>query len=189
MSFTAVIVAENPRNNGYLLTPLVQRILTACGRPNARVQVLSNPRTNGYEHAKDLLRSELIARYKFVDLLVFLPDADGKDRSREFEDLEAQADREGTSLVCCAAREEVETWLLAGHVDRLAVPWHNIRSDISVKENHFEAFIREFGDQRRPGAGREDLMRETLSNYEGLKARCPELSDLEERLRTLIARR
>jgi hypothetical protein len=187
MSYTAVIVAEDPTNNGYVLTPLIESMLSACGKPRARVSVLTNPRTTGYEHAKGLLRSGLISRYRFVDLLLFLPDGDGRDRQDEFTDLEKKAATEGTRLLCCAAREEVETWLLAGHVDQLDRPWHQIRSDASVKENVFEPFLAKYGDPRRPGSGRGDLMRSTLKNYAGLKVRCPELADLELRLKNLLA--
>ncbi len=182
MSYNVVIVPEDPTNNGYILKPLARAVLAACGKPNAKVSVLSNPRTSGYEHAKSLLRSELIKRYRHVDLLLFLPDADGKDRSAEFASLEAEAMASGTNLVCCAAQQEVETWLLAGHMNHIEATWQQVRSDASVKENFFQPFLELYGDTRRPGGGREDLMNMTLSNYAGFKARCPEIEPLEQRL-------
>lgn len=186
MSFTVVIVAEDPKNNGYILRPIVERILQECGRPRARVSVLNNPRTQGYEHAKRLLRTELIERYKFVDLLLFLPDADGKDRQEEFQSLEQIARKHGTNLICCSASQEVEVWLLAGHLERLSEGWMAIRLNPSVKEDVFQPFLERFGDPRLPGGGREQLTYETLENYEGLKVRCPELEELENRIRTRL---
>jgi hypothetical protein len=187
VSFTTVVVAEDPTNNGYILKPLVTAVLKSCGRPRAKVSVLSNPRTTGYEHAKQLLKNELIERYKFVDLLLFLPDADGKDRSLEFQALENQAHVVGTKLICCAAAQEVETWLLAGHIDKLQESWMQIRLNSSVKEDVFQSFLAANGDQRLPGGGREQLMIETLGNYAGLKSRCPEIEELEKRIRDLFA--
>ncbi len=91
-------------------------------------------------------------------------------------------------LLCCAAVEELETWLLAGHVEKLRRPWAQVRSDISVKENVFLPFLKEFGDSRRPGSGREELMGATLDNLSGLFARCPELEKLRDRIDRTLAR-
>jgi hypothetical protein len=186
LSYRVVVVSEDPTNNGYILSPVVAAILSACGKPRARVSVLANPRTQGYEHAKALLKDELIERYRHVDLLLFLPDADGKDRAREFAALEEQARVNGTRLICCAAREELEAWLLAGHLDKLDIPWSQVRGDSSVKETVFGPFLERFGDARQPGNGRETLMRSTLKNYDGLKARCPEIAELEVRIKATI---
>lgn len=186
MSFRVVVVPEDPRNNGYILHPLVVRILSECGKPNARVTVLTNPRAKGYEHAKQLLQDQVLDTYSHQDLILFLPDADGNDRSAEFERLEAQAREEGVTLLCCAAAQEVETWLLAGHTERLTQPWSEIRDDASVKENVFRPFLEKYGDSKRPGGGRDLLMNQTLSNYRGLTDRCPELRNLENRICQLI---
>ena len=55
--------------------------------------------------------------YAHKDLLLFIPDADGKDRSGKFSLLEKEAIEKGAKLLCCAACQEVEVWLLAGHLD------------------------------------------------------------------------
>jgi hypothetical protein len=69
---------------------------------------------------------------------------------------------------------------MAGHTDKLEKPWNEVRADVSVKENIFVPFLREHGDARRPGAGRDLLIQETLTNYNGLLDRCPELRLLQE---------
>ncbi len=186
MSFRVLVVPEDPRNNGYILDPLVVRILAECGKPNARVTVLTNPRAQGYEHAKQLLKDQVLAIYSHQDLVLFLPDADGKDRSQAFEELAAVADQTAVDLLCCAAVQEVETWLLAGHTEKLDRPWSEVRNDVSVKENVFIPFLERYGDPKRAGGGRDILMKETLGNYRGLTDRCPELRELENRIRQLI---
>lgn len=186
MSFQVLVVPEDPTLNGYILCPLAARMLRECGKPKARVTVLTNPRATGYQHAKKLLADEVLDRYAHVDLILFLPDADGKDRSGEFEELEAVAARKGAKLLCCAAVEEVETWLLAGHLGKVSRSWREIRADRSVKEADFEPFLAEHGDSRRAGGGREALMRETLRNYRGLLDRCLELARLEQRVVAML---
>jgi hypothetical protein len=189
VSFRVLAVPEDPTYNGYLLKPLLQKMLAECGRPNASITVLNNPKVQGYEHAKALLSTQIIERYRHFDLLLFLPDADGHDRRPEFDVLERHAVQEGVQLICCAAEQEVETWLLAGYVDRLEQGWPTVRSDRNVKENVFQPFLERHGDPRRVGGGRAELMAKALQGYDGLKARCPELQQLEDRIRTVVRNR
>ncbi|HSN85881.1 MAG TPA: hypothetical protein VL025_03940 [Thermoanaerobaculia bacterium] len=183
MSFNVLVVPEDPSHNGYILKPLVVRMLAECGRGNAKVDVLTNPRAQGYAHAKELLRGALLERYRHKDLLLFLVDADGKDRRSEFLNLEEEAASRGVRLLCCAAEQEVEVWLLAGHRHRLDQGWQEVRAEVSVKERIFAPFLAAYGDRRRAGGGRDLLMKETLVNYGALLQLCPELAGLERRLR------
>jgi hypothetical protein len=181
LSCRVLIIPEDPTNDQHILRPLVARLLKECGKGNAKVVMLTNPAVSGYEDAGKL--SEIRRAYRRYDLLVFLPDADGKDRTQRFAQFEAEP---GPKLLCCAAVEEVEAWLLAGHTDKLDRPWPRVRADISVKENFFAPFLREFGD-RSPGEGRERLMQQTLTNLRGLLERCPELADLQKRICEALA--
>jgi hypothetical protein len=187
LSFKVLVVPEDPTNNGYILKPLVKKILSRCGKPKALVDVLDDPRVGGYEHAKALLRSQLFEDYQFMDLMLFLPDADGKDRTAEFRSLEEEADRQGVRLLCCAAEQEVEVWLLAGYRDRLEIRWQEIRRDTSVKENIFEPFLRAHGNPKAPGGGRDVLMGQALTGYGALLQLCPELAELERRIQEILA--
>jgi hypothetical protein len=182
VSFNVLVIPEDPTHNGYILKPLVIRLLEACGKPNANVTVLPNPRAKGYDHAKVILRNHVFDRYAHFDLLLFLPDADGKNRSKEFEVLEAEAAAKSVNLICCAAEQEVEVWLLAGHIKK---NWQEIRADVSVKENTFAPFLAIHGD-RSAGDGRKSLMQETLQNFSGLLQRCPELEILRQRITKLL---
>jgi hypothetical protein len=187
LSFNVLVVPEDPANNGYILKPLVIRLLEECAKPNAMVTVLANPRAQGYEHAKALLRTQLLDRYRYMNLILFLPDADGKDRSGELRALEAEADGRGVRLLCCAALQEVEVWLLAGYHERLEASWPEVRAEASVKERFFLPFLSVHGDRRRAGGGRDLLMQKTLGNYRSLLALCPELADLENRIRQILS--
>lgn len=185
MSFRVLVVPEDPINNGYILKPLVVRLLAESGKGNAKVEVLMNPRAQGYAHAKELLRGALLERYRHMDLLLFLVDADGRDRRDEFRNLEEEAASQGVRLLCCAAEQEVEVWLLAGHRGKLDLPWQEVRWEVSLKERIFAPFLTAHGDRRRAGGGRDLLMKETLLNYDALLRLCPELNELNQRLRGL----
>jgi hypothetical protein len=182
VSYRVLVIPEDPTNNGYILRPLVARMLDECGKTHAKIQILTNPKSDGYEHAKRLIREEVIERYAHFDLLLFLPDADGKDRSAEFAAMEGEAEMKHVLLICCAAVQEVEAWLLAGHLEKINRSWADLRQDVSVKETAFEPFLAGDGDARRPGAGRDLLMNEALSHYDALLGRCPELKRLQERI-------
>jgi hypothetical protein len=182
LSCRVLIIPEDPTNDQHILRPLVARLLRECGKGNAKVVMLRNPAVSGFEDACGKL-PEIRKAFGHFDLLVFLPDADGKDRSQRFAQFEAEP---GPKLICCAAVEEVEAWLLAGHTDKLTQPWPAVRADISVKENFFVPFLREYGN-RRPGGGRFELMQQTLANLRGLLERCPELARLEERICEALA--
>jgi hypothetical protein len=167
-----------------LLKPLVERMLTEVGKPQAKVQLLTNPKLDGYEDAVKAIKNELQGRYSFYDLWLFLPDA---DRAKGLDALESELTTKGIRLLCCPAAPEVEAWLLAGHRSKLSISWSNIPSHHRLKEEVFEPFLREHGDSFAIGGGREKLMRETLQNYRGLLEVCPELASLEQRLRQLLA--
>lgn len=184
MSFRVLVIPEDPTNNGYILKPLVERILAETGKPNARVVILTNPRVQGYESAVAAIGGEFVERYRHFDLWLFMPDAD-KASSPELDHLEKGAGERGVCLRCCAARPEVEAWLLAGHHQNLKIGWREVAAHPRLKEEIFGPFLRDHGDPRSAGGGREALMRITLSNYRSLLDRCPELKRLDGRLRQL----
>jgi hypothetical protein len=185
LSCRVLIVPEDPTNDQHILRPLVARLLRECGKANAKVEVLRNPAVSGFEDACGKL-PEIRRAFAHFDLLVFLPDADGKHQSRADKFTQLEADQ-GPKLICCAAVEEVEAWLLAGHTAKLNQPWPTVRADVSVKENFFLPFLEEHGDSRYPGGGREELMQQTLANLRGLLERCPELARLQERICEALA--
>jgi hypothetical protein len=181
VSYQVLVIPEDPTHNGDILEPLIGRMLAECGKPNAKVLVLANPKVQGYEHARQKL-PEILDRYRHFDLGLFLVDSDGKDRTASFKTLESEAKAKGTTLICAAAEQEVEVWLLAGHTEKLKTPWREVRQDISVKENIFKPFLAQYGDSRRYGGGRDLLMKQGIAHYDQILRRCPELRRLQERI-------
>jgi hypothetical protein len=102
LSFRVLVVPEDPTNDRYILKPLVEALLADVGKPRAKVEVLTNSRIQGFEHAKRLLLERLPDQYSHRDLLLFLPDSDLRDRSDEFAHLERAPPSEARA--CCAER-------------------------------------------------------------------------------------
>ena len=196
MSLNVLVIPENPTYNGAILKPLCEKLFVECGRPRANVEVMMNPRTNGYEDAKKLFPGKILDLYNHMYLFLFLPDYDGQDRSDDFARLEAVFEQQAVALgkfirlICCAAVPEVEAWLLAGHQDKWEPDWQwgAMRADRSIKENYFYPFIQKHGrdESRYPDEGRKQLMNAALRNYTGIRQRCPELQALEDRIRAHI---
>ena len=183
MSFRVLVIPEDPTHNGYILKPLVSRLLEEAGKPNAKILVLTNPKLNGYQDAVAAVKGELKERYGHFDLWLFMPDA---DCAGGLSELEAEVGKSEIKLLCCAAQPEVEAWLMAGHRDKLDEDWGAVRSHPKLKEEVFVRFLKKHGYPFAAGSGREKLMLETLQNYRGLLQICPELADLQKRLTELL---
>jgi len=192
VSFNVLVVPEDPTLNGYILQPLCTRILQEAGKPRANIKILTDPRVEGDADAKAKLLSEIPENWDHMDLMLLILDADGKDRQPGFARLEEElANRQRpVKLICCAAVQEIETWVLAGHPDKLKANrwgWSEIRAEVSTKEVYFEPFLEQHGDPAVPGRGRKRLIQEALANYTAIKQRCPEIQDLEDRIREHLA--
>lgn len=197
MSLNVLIVPEDPTYNGAILKPLCERLFAECGRTQAKIEVMANPRTNGYEHAKSLFSGTILDIYSHKHLVLFLPDSDCEDRTGEFAAMEADFERKAIAmgkairLICCAAVPEVEAWLLAGHADKWEPDWKwgTMRADRSIKENYFYPFLQKRcqDESRYPDEGRKQLMVAALRNYAGIRERCSEVQELEARIRAHIA--
>lgn len=115
MSFKVLVIPEDPTLNGYILKPMVEAILSDAGKPNAKVQVLTNPRLNGYDEAVAPIRGDLCERYGFWDLWIFIPDAD-RASDAAMRALEADLATRDVSLLGCPAVPEVEIYACVGHL-------------------------------------------------------------------------
>ena len=73
------------------------------GRPWAKVKLLTQPRVRGYDQAVSAIRNRLTARYGFMDLWLFFPDADRTSRDG-MRNLETHVAAEGVTLLCCIDR-------------------------------------------------------------------------------------
>jgi hypothetical protein len=184
VSFRVLVIPEDPTYNGYILRPIVERMLTELGKRQAHVKILTDPKLNGYSDAVSAIRSDLVERYSHLSLWLFFPDA---DRAKGLRSLESELEKQGVHLFCCAAQPEVEAWILAGHRNRLTIPWAEVRKHPRLKEDVFGPFLDQFGDTRIAGGGREQLTCEALAKYPGLLSVCPELAELENRLRAFLS--
>ncbi len=185
MSFRVLVIPEDPTNNGYILKPLVEAILTDAGKPNAKVQILTSPRLNGYDEAVAALREELPDRYGFWDLWVFLPDAD-RATPAAMQSLEADLSAMNIRLLCCPAQPEVEIYACVAHRDKLGASWPQVRQHRRMKETFFDPLLASQGDARRAaGGGRDQLITASLSPLRTLLRLCPELQTLRDRIARL----
>ena len=181
MSLRVLVIPEDPTHNGYILKPLVEAVLADLGKPSAKVQVLTSPRLNGYDHARVAIRSELPASYGHFDLWLFMPDAD-RASPAAMEALETELQGRGVPLFCCPAEPEVEIYACAGYRSEIARGWQAARSNPRMKEEVFAPLLAAHGDPRRAGGGRDQMMAESLRNLPRLYSLCPELNRLRDRV-------
>ena len=183
MSLKVLVIPEDPTYNGAILKPVVSRILEEIGRPKAEIKVLTDPAMKGIGNAKELIRTQVANKWGHLPLWLFIPDA---DRAGDLTPFEKEMRGRGIPLLCCAARPELEAWALAGYSDRLIVPWKEVAEHPRLKEEVFEPALEEFGDSRLPDQGRGLMVKKAVGNYRGLKKLCPEIAELEQRIRALL---
>lgn len=184
MSFHVLVIPEDPTHNGSILKPLCERILASCGKANAYVQVLTNPKLGGKDQMGSRL-PEILDKYHHLELMLAFRDCDGENLSASFASWEKQAAQAGVTLLCCGAVQETEIYCLAGFHKELERPWNEVRQEVSLKETVFASFS-QLRYSKYPDGGRREMVQRSLENYDGLLARCPELAKLEERIKKAL---
>lgn len=179
MSCKVLVIPEDPTFNGYLLKPLVERLLDEVGKPKAQVLVLRDPKTGGFEHAWDLIEKGELQRYGYYDLWLFLPDG---DKAKNLGLLEATVKGQKAPLIASYLAPEVEVTVIAGHPRADTKGWKAKKEHPKFKEAIFNPFLVAHGNPAAPGHGREKLMCEALQNYNRMKQLVPELEALEARV-------
>ena len=185
MSLRVLVIPEDPTNNGYILRPLVQALVAAAGRPRAVVTVLSNPRLTGFDHAARALRDDLSTRYRHYDLWLFMPDAD-RAVPAAMTGYEAELAQQGVRLLTCAAQPEVEIYACTAFRNEIGMPWEQARAHHRFKEQVFEPLLAKYGDSRRPGGGRDQMIAASLARFPSLLQLCPELGQLRDRIAEVV---
>ena len=185
MSFSVLVIPEDPIQNGHILKPLVRALMRDVGRRNAKVSVLTQPRVRGYDQAVNAIRNKLTARYRFMDLWLFFPDAD-RASGDAMRSLETHVAAEGVTLLCCAAQPEVEIYACAALRNDMQEAWEDVRRLPRMKEEVFAPLLAKHGDPGRPGAGRDLMIARSLGNLPLLFQLCPELRRLRDRIATLL---
>lgn len=184
MSYSVLVIPEDATNDHYILKPVISAMLASCGKPTARVRVLTDPAAQGVEQvlSADFLR-RVVDRYPMVDLFLLCVDRDakdGRDASVAHHEREMVQHLNGTtSFVGTSAHQELEVWCLAGMAD---LPrewsWADVRAERDPKERYFLPYARGRGLLDAPGDGREALGREAALRYKAIASRCPEVQAL-----------
>ena len=185
MSFRVLVIPEDPTHNGYILKPLVEMVLQSAGKAAARVSILTSPRLRGYDEAVSSVRHELAARYRHMDLWIFVPDAD-RASTAAMKELESDLAEQGVTLFCCPAVPEVEVYACVAYDNEIAFSWKEVREHPQFKEAVFEPLLAIQGDPRRPGGGRGDMTRKSVHKPDRFLARCPEIAELRARIAALV---
>ena len=170
-----LVIPEDFRNDQYLLKPLFSRLFVRMGR-RARVKICRDPLLGGIGEA---LKSERIQEIVdqhggMTDIFILCVDRDGNRRRRtRLDRIEAEFGN-GRTFLAENAREEVETWVLAGLDLPRGWRWADVRAEVHVKERYFDVLARERGVADGPGGGRKTLGEESARNIPAIRQKCPE---------------
>jgi hypothetical protein len=189
-----LVIPEDFRKDQYVLKPVVEALMSAIGKTNAKVKVCTDPLIGGVVRALEWdVLTDIIDRYKgMIHLFLLIVDRDGDaNRRAALDALERRACTalgKGRCFLAEAAIEEVEVWALAGTELPKGVTWKQIREHPHPKESFFEPVARTRGLLDEPGEGRKTFGAEAGQNYaKKVRQRCPEdIGRLEARVSTYI---
>jgi hypothetical protein len=183
-----LIIPEDFTIDQYMLKPLIKAMLEAVGKPTANVQVCQDPRFRGIAQLMDWKQLEpvITRRYPMVDLFIICVDRDGEEGRKEgVNRLEQLAEEAAPGCIVLAenAWQEIEVWVLAGHVLPKAWNWKVLRQERDPKEKYYVPYATQRGVLDEPAQGRKRLAEEAARQYKRVRSRCPEdFAHLEERL-------
>ncbi len=188
----AIIIPEGVQHDHLILKPIFEAMFRHLGKNRARIDVHS-PHVRGVDavRSSESIRG-VIAEFPIADLFVLCVDRDGDPHRREaLDDLERKVSKilpAPRLFLAEHAWQEVEVWALAGTNWRLKPKWtwDEIRNERDAKEAYFEPIARDRHLFHLPGQGRKELGREAGRNYAKVRQNCPEIRDLEDRIRQWI---
>ncbi|WP_051222433.1 hypothetical protein [Conexibacter woesei] len=174
-----------------MLKPIVQAMMGAIGKPNAKVRVCTDPLLGGVSQAMKWERlDEIIDSYRgMVDVFLLCVDRDGEQgRRQRLDNLEERAASEYPNRVFLAeqAWQEIEVWVLGGHTLPVDWTWQAVRDHRDPKDSYYLPFARSKGVDGEPAEGRKTLAAQACTRYNAMKSRCPELRSLEDRVRASV---
>ncbi len=181
-----LIIPEDPTKDKYVLKPIVEQLFDDLGR-RAKVVVLENPRLQGVDEALAAAQTAaIVQQYSFMQLFLTLVDRDGKaDRQRIAV---AREQEHPGKLFVCLAVEEIEVWMLAVHRHSFDIAWAGVRQDPHPKERFSDPFLKANAPKPDPGPGmgRKWAMRGVSGKWKGMLQACPELGELQNRIRVWL---
>lgn len=193
MGIKIAVACEDPTWDQFILAPVLKAALKACQKPNARLEIIRNPHSRGFDN---LLQQacEILDRYGGIsDVVIFAVDLDCEDGTAQRRDkllrLRNQIERCGecaTNVIVVGARQELEVWCLWGAKGEINARWEEIAADCHPKERFFEPLLTP-ADELRPDGGRSRLIEKSLqSGWESIRTGCPELHGLETDLLAVL---
>lgn len=194
MSLNVLIIAEDFRYDHHVVKPLVSELFAEVGKPNANVQMCTDPVVRGANQVLNpSIIEDVVVTNPQVDLYVLVVDRDGDDRDKAGK-LQAREDdarqilRDTQDLLGSQAHQEVEVWLLAAQHDLpTAWNWSDVRSEPHAKEVYFQPYANQKGfDGGDNAMGREVLGRAVSGNYTRVRQLCAEVQNLEGRVADIV---
>jgi len=195
MSLNVLIIAEDYRNDQFILKPIVNAMLDRVGKPNANLRICKDPLIEGDEDALDSETIEdVIFTNRMVDLYLFLIDRDAEPhrhkRLRRVENDASSFLRSTQDFFAGQAHQEVEVWLLAGQPDvpeALDASWGDVREERQAKEQYYVPYVEQKTLTNAPGGGRKPLGQTAGANYaDRVRQLCDEVQALEERISATV---
>jgi hypothetical protein len=166
-----LVIAEDTRKDRYMLEPIIDAMMRAVGKEQARVRMCLRPILGGVSQALRWERiEEILTAYRgMVQVFLLCVDRDGEEgRHVALERIEERASESlGQARVLLAehAWQEIEGWVLAG----LDLPgdWdlRELRQEVHPKEAYFLPLAEQRGLLDEPGQGRKTLAQEAATRY------------------------
>ncbi|WP_134196228.1 hypothetical protein [Curtobacterium sp. PhB25] len=195
MSFKVAVVCEDHTLDQYVVVPIIRAVLSAAGKPQAVVRVVTSPQLRGISNVETEFEA-IATRYSAInDMVIFALDRDALDgqggrgdRAASFSAKVASLEPAIRSKVeVVLAVEETEVWALWGVRSDIKDSWAVVRGERDSKERYFDPFVTR-GDMRQPGQGRTRLVSMSIDQgWSSLSTGCPELADLKTRVASRAA--
>ncbi|MCP4363345.1 MAG: hypothetical protein GY796_35545 [Chloroflexi bacterium] len=185
-----LVIPEDFTHDQFILKPIIQAMMSNVGKPHAKIIVCHDPKLESVEQAMNWSQIEaIIQKYALINLFLLCVDRDGREGRRQaLDNLEQRASEilsANRLFLATAARQEIETWLLAEMSD-LPVDWQwtDIQNERDVKEAYF---ARQRGLLDALSQGRKILGKEVAGRYGRIRQMCPEVAQLENRIGNWMA--
>jgi hypothetical protein len=189
-----LVIPEDYRKDQYVLDPIIRAMMSALGKPRAKVEICRDPLLGGVVEALkwDRIVEILDQNQGMVQLFLLCVDRDGLPGRRDaLDSLEKKANSfltgQRAEFLAVNAWQELEVWVLAGHDLPTDWNWKEIRAEANPKERFFQPLAagRKLLDE--PGEGRRTLAREAARRYDRIQKLCPEdVANLQARINDVM---
>lgn len=183
-----LIIPEDPTHDHFVIKPIIEKIFSDLSQ-RASIEVLRDPHLRGVDEALDAQTvREIVEDNPMIDLFLIIVDRDCNRLGNVTKAAAREADYPNRLLACLAV-QEVEVWVLGLYRDEISDNFRLVREDCDPKEKYFAPWIERKGWSVLVGQGRKQAMRALPGRWNSLRTVCPELSDLQTRIRDHLAGR